>query len=128
MYPLLVRGATNLFKTINKAFDSILLPTFPFTISVYVWVDNQIRDCITVAENNTRPFKASATIYCDNSLIEIRIDNYKSLLSLEYYFDYIPNVINFTVEDDLKELSFSITDVEKHIEKKIPFPKFIKAI
>lgn len=128
MYTLLVRGATNLFKTINKAFDSILLPTFPFTISVYVWEDNQIRDCITVAENNTRPFKASATIYCDNSLIEIRIDNYKSLLSLEYYFDYIPNVINFTVEDDLKELSFSITDVEKHIEKKIPFPKFIKAI
>lgn len=127
-YPLMVRGATNLFKAINKSYNPLLLPIFPFTISVYVWEGSRIRDCVTIAENNTRPFKASETIYSNNSHIEIRIDNYKSLLSLESYFGYIPNIIIFTVEDDLKEMSFCMKDVEKQTEKKIPFPEFVKAI
>lgn len=127
-YSLMVRGATNLFKAINKSYNPLLLPIFPFTISVYVWEGSRIRDCVTIAENNTRPFKASETIYSNNSRIEIRIDNYKSLLSLESYFGYIPNIIIFTVEDDLKEMSFCMKDVEKQTEKKIPFPEFVKAI
>ncbi len=127
-YSLMVRGATNLFKAINKSYNLLLLPIFPFTISVYVWEENRIRDCITIAENNTRPFKTSETIYGNNSHIEIRIDNYKSLLSLESYFGYIPNIIIFTIEDNLTEMSFSMKDVEKQIEKKIPFPEFVKAI
>lgn len=128
MYPLLVRGATNLFKSIHKAYDAVLLPTFPFTISLYVWEGDKMRDRYTIAENKTRPFKASETIHINKYKIEVRIDNYRCMLSLEDYFGYIPNVIELTVQDDLKEMSFHITDLEKHIEKKIPFPDFVKAV
>lgn len=127
-YPLMVRGSTNLFKAINKSYNSLLLSIFPFTISVYLWNKIRLRDSITIVDNLTRPFKVSEVIDCSNCIIELRIDNYKTILLIENYFGYKPNIIKLTVVDDLEKLHFCITDVDKCVEKEIPFPQFVKAI